>query len=359
MSIGLTLSERFYNVVVAPLLAETMPHLRYAAARLGDGSEVLGFDTGMSADHNYGPTLQIFLSEEDFMTTAGPLMSVLDARLPAEIDGWEVRFPSFGRPGTKQPGMLSSGHGVELYTLESWCLRQLGIDPDTPLGPLDWLALPEQRLLTVTGGALYRDDGGRLTALRDRLAYFPRDVWLYKLAAQWSLIGEEQAFVGRCGENGDDAGSQIIASRLAEAVMRLCFLIERRYAPYAKWFGSAFGLLASAAAIRPSLSEALMTPDWTIRQRALAEACRLAGEAQLRHAVPGAVAPRIHQYYDRPFLVCNAGEIADGVHGEITDSELLALPHVGAVDQLTNSTPVLTHPDLARSIVRAISATDG
>lgn len=359
MSIGLTLSERFHNVVVAPLLAETMPGLRYAAARVGDGSEVLGFDTGMSADHNYGPTLQIFLSEDDFAAHAGPLMAVLDARLPAELDGWAIRFPSFGRPGTEQPGMLSSGHGVELYTLESWCMRQLGIAADPPLGPLDWLALPEQRLLAVTGGALYRDDSGTLTALRQRLAYFPRDVWLYKLAAQWSLIGEEQAFVGRCGENGDDLGSQVIASRLAEAVMRLCFLIERRYAPYAKWFGAGFARLALATTVGPMLQQALAARDWTTRERALAEAAREAGEAQLRHAVPGAVAPRVHQYYDRPFLVCNASEITPGLHAAIGDPVLRALPPTGAIDQLTNSTPILTRPRLAHAVVDAISAADG
>lgn len=43
----------------------------------------------------------------------------------------------------------------------------------------------------------FRDDIGELSALRDRLCYFTRDVWLYKLAAQWGRIAEERAYIGR------------------------------------------------------------------------------------------------------------------------------------------------------------------
>ncbi len=44
---GLDLSRRFFREIVRPLLAPAFPHLHYAAALLGPGSEVLGFDTEM------------------------------------------------------------------------------------------------------------------------------------------------------------------------------------------------------------------------------------------------------------------------------------------------------------------------
>ena len=50
MGIGLDLSRRFFETIVQPIVASAMPGLLYAAARIGDGSEVLGFDTEMSAD---------------------------------------------------------------------------------------------------------------------------------------------------------------------------------------------------------------------------------------------------------------------------------------------------------------------
>ena len=50
---GLELSARFYREAVRPLLDARFPGLRHAAARLGRGSDVLGFDTEMSMDHDW------------------------------------------------------------------------------------------------------------------------------------------------------------------------------------------------------------------------------------------------------------------------------------------------------------------
>jgi hypothetical protein len=49
---GLRLAAEFYQDVVRPLLDEAFPALRYAAALLGPGSEVLGYDTARSTDHD-------------------------------------------------------------------------------------------------------------------------------------------------------------------------------------------------------------------------------------------------------------------------------------------------------------------
>ena len=46
---GLELSRLFFEEAVRPALAAEFPSLRYAAALVGTGSEVLGFDTEMSA----------------------------------------------------------------------------------------------------------------------------------------------------------------------------------------------------------------------------------------------------------------------------------------------------------------------
>lgn len=50
---GIELAGEYYARLVRPLLDEAFPGLRYSAARLGEGSEVLGFDTGRSADHDW------------------------------------------------------------------------------------------------------------------------------------------------------------------------------------------------------------------------------------------------------------------------------------------------------------------
>ncbi len=51
---GIELSKVLYEEAVRPILRGLFPGLRYAAARVGAGSEVLGFDTPRSADHEWG-----------------------------------------------------------------------------------------------------------------------------------------------------------------------------------------------------------------------------------------------------------------------------------------------------------------
>jgi hypothetical protein len=123
---------------------------------------------------------------------------------------------------------------VEVATLDDWLLRQLGFDPRTDLTTARWLDLSQQRLLHVTAGAVFRDDTGELTAIRKLLHWYPRDVWLWMMAAQWHFIGNAEPQIGRTAKASDPRGSALVASALVRLMMQLCFLQERRYWPYAK-----------------------------------------------------------------------------------------------------------------------------
>ncbi|MEI9425463.1 hypothetical protein O7A70_30425 [Mesorhizobium sp. Cs1299R1N1] len=125
--IGIGLSQRFYRTLVAPIIQEHFPDLSHAACRIGLGSEVLGYDTEMSADHDYGPCLQIFLPEAEFSATADRMMQIFDHMLPDRFEGWTVRYPTNVRPpgvDAREPGMLALttasisirwGHGVIFF----------------------------------------------------------------------------------------------------------------------------------------------------------------------------------------------------------------------------------------------------
>ena len=67
---GLDLCQAFFMEAVRPLLTLHFPHLRYAAGRLSGGSDVLGFDTPQSRDHDWGPRLTLFLREEDLASAS-------------------------------------------------------------------------------------------------------------------------------------------------------------------------------------------------------------------------------------------------------------------------------------------------
>ena len=62
--------------------------------------------------------------------------------------------------------------------------------------------------------------------------------------------------MSRAGQAGDELGSSLIGARLVHNIMNLCFLQEKQYAPYPKWFGTAFGRLACAPELLPLLETA-------------------------------------------------------------------------------------------------------
>jgi hypothetical protein len=335
---GIELSRRFYADLVAPWLERAFPGLRHAAALIGSGSELLGFDDAMSRDHDWGPRVLLFVSEADFAAYVEAVVDGFAAAAPAEFLGHPIGFR----------------RGLEVHTLEAMLRRTLALELDEPRDALTWLGLSEQRLLTMTAGAVFRDDDGRLTALRERLGAFPRDVRLYKLACQWRRLSEEQPFVGRTGDLGDDLGSRVIAARLVRDAMRMAFLIEGRYAPYPKWFGAAFAQLPCAPALTPFLERALAASDWTSREAALAEAYRALANLHKARGLPGAFEPLIGPFHDRPFRVINADDIIAAIRSEIADPILRALPVIGSLDQVTDSTPVIEAPDRARRAMAAL-----
>ena len=118
--------------------------------------------------------------------------------------------------------------------------------------------------------------------MREALAWYPDDVWLWLLACQWRRIDQEEPFVGRTAEVGDELGSRVLAARLVRDAMRLCFLLERRYAPYAKWLGSGFRRLHAYEELGPMLEAALVATDYLARERTLRRGARAAGAAAQR-----------------------------------------------------------------------------
>ncbi|HYJ92643.1 MAG TPA: DUF4037 domain-containing protein, partial [Pyrinomonadaceae bacterium] len=238
---GLKLSRLYYFEAVRPILDRCFPALRYSAAVIGWGSEVLGFDDEISTDHHWGPRLLLFLGEKDYPKLAKEISAALSGELPFLFRGYSTNFSEPEPNGVRHPVTINSGkvsHMVQCFTVRSFFEARLGIDPFRKMAISDWLTIPQQRLLEVTSGAVYHDGTGELEKVRRKFSYYPDDVWLYLLASQWKKISQEEAFVGRTGQLGDELGSRIIAARIVRELMLLSFLLERSYAPYSKWLGA-------------------------------------------------------------------------------------------------------------------------
>jgi len=355
---GLKLGELFYHEAVKPVLAADFPQLQYAAALIGSGSEILGFDTPMSRDHHWGPRVMLFLSAADKTQYANPIAATLSRKLPYTFYGYPTNFapPDPADTGTQLLAPIDHGpinHRVEIYALNEFFVDYLGIDPEVELAAADWLTIPGQKLRAVTAGAVYHDAPGQLTRSRAKLAYYPHDVWLYLLAAGWARVGQEEHFVGRTGYVGDELGSRIIAARLARDLMNLCFLMEKHYPPYSKWFGTAFQQLACAGQLTPLLLEVFDAQTWQDREKFLCAAYTIVTE---KHNALGITAPLPTQatpFWGRPFLVSHAEKFAAALQAQIQDAEvnrIAARTLVGAVEQFSDSTDVLSSTPIMRQM---------
>ncbi len=326
---GLELARAFYEEAVAPLLVGT-PH---SAALLGTGSDVIGFDTERSTDHDWGPRLQLFVSADDVTR----VHEAVETGLPEEFHGWPTWFGWDDVPVS---------HHVVVTTVDAWLEGQLGFDPRRGVDTNRWLATPQQILLEVTQGAVFHDELGELGAARDALVWYPNDVWLWLLGCQWRRIDQEEPFVGRTAEVGDELGSRVVAARLARDVMRMCFLQERRYAPYSKWLGSAFRQLSAFDELGTHLLELVASTDYETREEHLVQVMRQLAARHNALGITGPVDEIVGYFHERPFRVLGSGRFVDACIAEVSDPWLRSLPPTGAIDQFVDSTDVLSKSEV-------------
>jgi len=339
---GLQLNDLFYHQVVQPILDAHFPGLPHSAARLGYGSEVLGYDDETSTDHDWGPRLQLFLSEADWEREATAVSAILSNNLPSTFRGYPVHFGPPDEEGTRllvQNHVGPIAHRIEVTTVRCFFQNYMALDPFADLSVADWLTTPQQLLLGATTGQVYVDGLGQLTAVRHRLAYYPHDIWLYLLASQWARIGQEDHFVGRTAQRNDELGSRLLAARLVHDLMQLCFLMEKQYAPYPKWFGTAFKHLQSAAAMEPVLQQVLTATHPANREAGLCAAYELAAQLHNGLHITEWLDTAVSPFHNRPFRVIHAARFVQAIKNAITDPAVLAIGHnIGSIDQFSNNT---------------------
>jgi len=327
---GLDLSEDFYLSTVAPLV-DGIPH---AAALIGEGSEVLGLDDGTSEDHDFGTRVMLFGADVD---TEGRLSIA-----------------------TEQ---------VHLETIETWVVgdyftSRLGFDLVDPPSLANWLSVPTQTFAELTGGRVFHDDDV-LAGRRETLAWYPEDVWRLVLAAAWLRVAQHQPLRGRAVQRGDLLGAQVIAARLARDAMRLVFLVEKRWAPYDKWLGTAVRESGLGAGVYAGCEEALASSRGKQQARRLNDVFRILGEETnaLKLAEPVPTEPV--RFWDRDIKTIGGDRwtvaltqavrspeirfYLDGLETREGDNGIGPVPRLpGAIDQVSDSVDVLTNVGVRR-----------
>ncbi|HUT80654.1 MAG TPA: DUF4037 domain-containing protein [Candidatus Bathyarchaeia archaeon] len=355
---GLELNRIFFSSIIKPILNRNYPKLNYSAARIGFGSDVLGFDTVRSMDHDWGLRLELFLEEKDYLELKDEILYCFSNELPHEFHGYSTCFGEPDEKGVRVNEFHTKGlvnHRIEIHTIDSFFQKFLGLQPYSDLSVFDWLSFPEQRLLAITSGAVYYDGLMKLSEIREKFSYYPNEIWLYLMMKQWSIIAEEMAFPGRAAELKDELGLQILVTNQIAKLMKLCFLMEKRYAPYSKWLGTAFSKLNCSTKLSPIFRKALVEKEWSKKQEFLVKAYTFVATIHNDLQITDSIEIKITPFHDRPYLIINAVDFIEAIRAKITSETLLNIkPEIGSINQISNETFILDDISLIRKIFRSV-----
>lgn len=296
----LELNEGFYFDIVKKIIEKRYPNLTYAAGLLGHCSGCLGFDTHISTDHGWGPRLQLFLNEEETKDFKIPLYETFANELPLKYRG----FPTNQFKGCWGMEEIDKGpvnHWIQIETVQSFFNNDVIWDCSFPPTLHEWLSFTDQGLCELTSGKIFHDEIGKLTKAREWIFYYPSEVWFFKMWCLWSAIAEEDAFVGRCNDLNDFIGERLITSRIVNKLMKLCFLLERKYYPYSKWFGTAFSKLKCNNQISGIINIIFNGTTFTERNNALCQMYQEVGRMHNQLCITKPVDNSIINYHGRPY----------------------------------------------------------
>lgn len=350
---GLDLCEQFFYDIGKPILDKYFPAIKYTAGLIGYGSDVLGFDDETSTDHMWGLRFYLFLNDRDIKLKR-EIFNVFTTEFPYEYKGYSVNFsePNPNDNGVRQPELISEGLVsplIFIHTINEYLNEYLGCSDLKSLTELDWLAFSEHRLLALTSGRLFID-GLHIGELLKKIKFYPKQIKLFLIASNWSLIAEEQAFVKRCADVGDDLGSALVCSRIAERLMRLAFLYSNQYAPYSKWFGKAFNSLPIDDRIKTIIYNAVTSNKIEDRENNIVLAQKMLADLHNSLKLTEYVDVKMESYFGRNMKVIFADKLVKATLKELEDDSLSAYPLIGTMSEVANFSGFSDEPGYIKQI---------
>jgi hypothetical protein len=350
---GLELSEKFYFEIIKPIVLEHIPELngKIASGLIGYGSDVIGNDDEYSNDHEWGPRALLFLSEESHGEYGKRLYDLLNSKLPNIFEGYPTRFIGTD-VGFVMNEKEKGKHHISVTYPERFLELTIGIK-GLPTKSIDWLSISEQRLLEFTAGRIYEDEIGRISKFRNDLHYFPDEIWLFRLAFALESLGWEDDLIFMCGLRRDSLSMHINAMKTIERLMRLSFLLNKKYAPLSpKWLHREFMKLPEISnAIGDNLERIAVGQDYQEKTDALNEIY----ETTLSFLESLDICD-IHLRLNRKEcsgvrydIQKSAKDVWDKVDGELKRLSFNGLPS-GAIDQWVTNEDVLMSAEHMKSI---------
>ena len=252
---GIDAARKWYESAGAPMLEREFGDVasRIAVGRAGHGSECFGYDDEVSRDHDYFTGFQLWITEAD-EREFGFRLERAYARLRKEFppDG-----EGAGTTGSSELGDAEDGVTV----IGDFYRRHLGF-PGAPENWRQWLYTPEYAFAEAVNGAVFRDDLGAFSGIRETIQNgMPEDVRRKKIAARAVLMAQSGQYnYMRCLLHGEPGAAALALDEFVRNAASMVFLLNRRFAPYYKWVFRAMRDLPKLGGFSGALADLLTNP---------------------------------------------------------------------------------------------------
>ncbi len=115
--------------------------------------------------------------------------------------------------------------------------------------------------------------------------------------------------------------------------MRLCFLYKDTYAPYSKWFGTAFKHLDVDEIIKKTIQAALSANNLKEREDRIVEAQAMVADMHNSSGLTDVVDYQIESYFGRDIKVIFADKFAEATAEKLKGTVLENVPLIGTLSQ--------------------------
>jgi hypothetical protein len=163
--------------------------------------------------------------------------------------------------------------------------------------------------------------------------------------------------MGRAGMVDDEVGSALIGARLVRDVMRLCFLMEKTYAPYPKWFGSAFKQLSCAKTLWPVFQGVLRSEAWQARESYLVQAYEYIAAWHNALKLTEPLPEKVTFFYGRPFRVIAQHGFTEALLKRIQDPDVKRIAErslIGSIDLFSDNVDLVSDPSWRKELRQLI-----
>lgn len=266
MLTGLEMSKTYFEEWGYPLLQKNFPAIsERVAAGIWRGSQIFEADDALSTDHGWGATFTLVLTEMDYQSTAESLKQALIKNAP---ETWK------GIP-------THSDAEIIVTSIDRFFKYLVGFSTP-PQDSSKWLdgfqfrfGTRETELYLIRHGHVFHDPLEEFTARKALFMHYPPDIRLRRINQELLSVWHfgQYNFIERLSRRNDPVANTIALGHFAEAVMRLCMLLDNDYSPYWKWLAFEFRKHPVAQTLDPLLKSLSLVTELAQQVKMVDEIC--------------------------------------------------------------------------------------